>query len=262
MYNLSMAKLSKTLRCDLHVHTNFSFDSVATMEQYVIKALAVGVDVICFTDHIDVNKHYDTFRDFQFERRRDEFVRIKDLYGDKIKLLYGFEIGEPHLHPDVMEKVYGQKPDMIIGSVHNPLDYLDVDHEVIRREYERIYDRCVREMVEHGGFDVLGHVDMLKKWHDDYVADEEFVCETLRLCVEKGIVPEINTSSLRQEGICETMPSARAIAHYAKCGGKFVTINSDSHTPDSLCHAFDETRARLPEGVSLCFFENRKIVKV
>ena len=252
----------KTMRCDLHMHTDFSFDSVATMEQYVLQALKVGADVICFTDHIDVNKHYDTFRDFRFEQRKEEFARVKDKYGDKVKLLYGFEIGEPHLHPEVMEKVYAQSPDMIIGSVHHPLDYLDVDHEVSRREYERIYNECVRQMVECGGFDVLGHADMPKKYHDDYVEDLNYICETLRLCVEKGIVPEINTSSLRKIGATSTMPSLEAIEHYAKCGGKFVTINSDSHTPNSLCYAFDETHAKLPKGVALCYFENRKIIEL
>ena len=251
----------KTLRCDLHTHTNYSFDSVATMEEYVKQALLIGADVICFTDHIDVNKHYDTFEGFRFAERREEFERVRDKYCDRVKLLYGFEVGEPHKHPDVMEKVYGENPDMMIGSVHYPLDYLDVDRAVSRREYERIYDRCVREMVEYGGFDVLGHADMVKKYHDDYVEDIDYIGETLRLCVEKGIVPEINTSSLRN-GAQDTMPSFKAIERYAKCGGKFVTISSDSHTVDSLCNAVDETRAKLPKGVSLCYFENRKLVKM
>lgn len=257
-----MKNTSKVLRCDLHVHTNYSFDSKATMLQYVQKALKIGVDVICFTDHIDVNKHYDTFDGFQFERRREEFFRVRDKFCDRVKLLYGFEIGEPHLHPDVMEKVYGERPDMIIGSVHHPLDYLGIDYQIPRREYERLYNQCVREMVEFGGFDVLGHADMPMKYHDDYVEDANYIDETLRLCVKNGIVPEINTSSLRNEGIFETMPSSRAIASYANFGGKFVTINSDSHSTESLCHAFDETRAKLPKGVSPCYFEKRKIVEL
>ena len=244
------------------MHTNFSFDSISTMEQYVKQALKVGADVICFTDHIDVNKHYDTFADFQFERRREEFARVKDKYGDKVKFLYGFEIGEPHMHPDVMEKVYGENPDLIIGSVHHPLDYLGIDAWLPRREYERYYNECVHQMVEHGGFDVLGHADMPKKYHDDYVEDLDYIAETLRLCVQKGIVPEINTSSLRSTGAEGTMPSIAAIERYRQAGGKFVTINSDSHTPDTVCFAFEDVRAQLPEGIELCYFENRKIVKL
>ena len=260
-YNVPMKNASKILRCDLHVHTNFSFDSVATMEQYAEQALAVGADVICFTDHIDVNRRYNTFEGFKFERRREEFCRVRDKYCDRVKLLYGFEIGEPHLHPDVMERVYATQPDMIIGSVHDPLGHLGIDEWLSRRDYERYYNVCVREMVERGGFDVLGHADMPKKYHDDYIEDVDYIAETLRLCVQKGIVPEINTSSLRS-GAKDTMPSLNAIEQYAKFGGKFVAINSDSHTPDSLCHAFDETRSKLPKGVAPCYFENRKIVKI
>ena len=255
-----MKNLSKYLRCDLHVHTNFSFDSQATMEQYVEQALRLGVDVICFTDHIDVNKHYDTFKDFRFDARREAFERIRDKHCDKVKLLYGFEVGEPHLHPEVMEFVYAQNPDMIIGSVHYPLDYLDVDHAVSRREYERIYDRFVREMVECGGFDVLGHADMPKKYHDDYEEDLDYVAETLRLCAVKGIVPEINTSSIRS-GATDAMPSLQAVERYAQFG-KYVTINSDSHTPASLGYAFDEIYRKLPENLRICYFEKRRIVEV
>lgn len=250
------------MRCDLHTHTNFSFDSIATMESYVMQALKADVDVICFTDHIDVNSHYDTFADFQFDKRREEFTRVKDKYADKVKLLYGFEIGEPHLHPDVMEKVYAQQPDMIIGSVHDPLGHLGINEWLSRRDYERYYNECVRQMVEHGGFDVLGHADMPKKYHDDYVEDLDYVAETLRLCVEKGIVPEMNTSSLRKEGVTETMPSLKAVERYAKCGGKYVAINSDSHSPDTLCYAFDEIRLKLPKGVKACYFDKRKIVEL
>lgn len=252
----------KVYRCDLHTHTSYSFDSQSTMLQYVQKALEIGVDAICFTDHIDVNRRYNTFEGFQFERRRQEFDRLRDKYCDKVKLLYGFEIGEPHLHPEVMERVYATDPDMIIGSVHNPLDYLNLGYKsVTRREYEMIYNEFVRKMVEQGGFDVLGHVDMLKKWHEDYVEDFDFIAETLRVCVDKGIVPEINTSSLRS-GADSAMPSMKAIEHYAKCGGQFVTINSDSHTPHSLGYAFDEIRAQLPGGVAVCYFEGRKVVKL
>lgn len=251
----------KVYRCDLHTHTSYSFDSKSPMLQYVQKALEIGVDAICFTDHIDVNRHYDTFDGFEFDRRREEFDRLRDKYCDRLKLLYGFEIGEPHLHPEVMDRVYAANPDMIIGSVHNPLDYLNAHYNFTRREYERIYDEFVRKMVEHGGFDVLGHIDMLKKWHDDYVEDFDFIAETLRICVDKGIVPEINTSSLRS-GADSAMPSMRAIEHYAKCGGKYVTINSDSHTPHSLCYAFDDICAQLPNGVAPCYFEGRKINKL
>lgn len=38
---------------DYHVHTQFSDDSVYPMEQVAQGAIALGMDEICFTDHVD-----------------------------------------------------------------------------------------------------------------------------------------------------------------------------------------------------------------
>ena len=38
---------------DYHVHTEFSDDSVYPMEEVVRDAIQMGMDEICFTDHVD-----------------------------------------------------------------------------------------------------------------------------------------------------------------------------------------------------------------
>ena len=38
---------------DYHVHTAFSNDSVYTMEDVVKDAISLGMEDICFTDHVD-----------------------------------------------------------------------------------------------------------------------------------------------------------------------------------------------------------------
>ena len=241
-----MLPTNKTLRCDLHVHTNYSFDSVETMEAYALKAIELGLDAICFTDHIDINKHYDTFATFDFDGRLKEFEQIKKRYGDRLQLFLGFEMGEPHLHPKETAFLRTLKPDMIIGSIHYPLDY-EANANVSHSEYERIYDRYVRQMVEDGDFDVLGHMDMPKKYHPDYTPDFPYVCHTLKLCVQRNIVPEINTSSLRS-GADEPMPSLRAISYYQSVGGKYVAVNSDSHSVNSLGDGLP-LLDKLPDGI-------------
>ena len=58
---------------DMHVHTLHSSDSDETMEAHIERARDIGVGVICFTDHVDVNPqdygsgYYDSeafFKDF------------------------------------------------------------------------------------------------------------------------------------------------------------------------------------------------------
>ena len=38
---------------DYHIHTEFSDDSVYPMEEVVKDAIKLGMDEICFTDHVD-----------------------------------------------------------------------------------------------------------------------------------------------------------------------------------------------------------------
>ncbi len=244
------------LRCDLHVHTNFSFDSSATMEEYAARAVELGLQAVCFTDHIDINPRRDTFRDFPFDRRIRCFERVKSLFGDKVLLLQGYEMGEPHLHPKETAFLRSLHPDMIIGSVHDP-EVLDGISD--RREYERAYDRVVRDMVRDGDFDVLGHADGLRKWHDDYREDLPFLCDTLALCASRGIVPEINTSSMRRAGT-PPMPGLDAIARYISAGGKYVCVNSDAHTVRQL-YEFPDIAAQLPRGARQCLFVQGRLLE-
>ncbi|MDE5757625.1 MAG: PHP domain-containing protein, partial [Allobaculum sp.] len=41
------------MRADYHVHTEFSDDSEYPMENVVQDAISLGLDEICFTDHVD-----------------------------------------------------------------------------------------------------------------------------------------------------------------------------------------------------------------
>ena len=41
------------MRADYHVHTAFSDDSDYPMEQVVRDAIALGLEELCFTDHVD-----------------------------------------------------------------------------------------------------------------------------------------------------------------------------------------------------------------
>lgn len=245
----------KTLRCDLHVHTNYSFDSNVTMEQYARRAVELGLDAVCFTDHIDINSHRNTFANFSFDARQREFERVKKQFRGQVLLLIGFEMGEPHLHPRETAFLRSLHPDMIIGSVH---DATALDGISDRRCYERAYDRLVRDMVADGDFDLLGHADVLRKWHADYVEDADYVSGTLELCARRGKVPEINTSSMRASGV-PPMPSLDSIARYVAAGGRYVAVNSDAHTLGQL-DEFPSVRDGLPNGAELCYFEGGHLV--
>ena len=41
------------MRADYHIHSNFSVDSKLEMEEIIQQAINLGLDEICFTDHVD-----------------------------------------------------------------------------------------------------------------------------------------------------------------------------------------------------------------
>lgn len=38
---------------DMHIHTTFSPDGKSSMEEQCIKAIEIGIPIICFTDHVN-----------------------------------------------------------------------------------------------------------------------------------------------------------------------------------------------------------------
>lgn len=254
MYSLGM----NSFKCDLHVHTSYSYDSNADINEYAEKAIERGVSVICFTDHIEC-RYPNTFDTFLFGERAEKIHAINQKYSGKLKILTGYEMGEPHRHLKELKFLQSLEPDMIIGSIHCADLYENPNVRFSDYECERLYDKHVSEALECGGFQVLGHFNMLRKYHgENYVEDKDAVKKIMSLCVKNGIVPEINTSVLRQVGDFYT--DAWAIRYYADIGGKFVTVSSDSHNVNDLYKGCDEAIRTLPDNLKICYFEKGKIV--
>ena len=43
---------------DCHLHTSFSGDSESPMEGMIEKAIAMGMETLCFTEHMDMDFPY------------------------------------------------------------------------------------------------------------------------------------------------------------------------------------------------------------
>lgn len=254
--------MSSALKADLHLHTDYSFDSVATFEQYCVKAMERGISVLCFTDHIECGKRRNTFDGFPFEARAEQFYKVKQRYKDDLTLLLGFEMSEPHLHPRELQILRSFEPDMIIGSVHYPHEYVAHEGRWSNREYEKLYLQFVYDMVCAGGIDVMGHVDLMKRYHEDFVADDAAVKKCLEKCVKNKIVPEVNVSSLFKGPNRETMPSVEMVKYYCDIGGKYVTVNTDSHSADTVGLGLDEVVSQLPEKIKRCCFVKGRLVEL
>ena len=121
-----------------------------------------------------------------------------------------------------------------------------------------MHNNLVYDVVDMGQVDVLGHLDLPKRYFKNYVADIQFNHKILAHCVKRGVVPEVNTSTLRR-GHSQTMPSLDDLQYYRDVGGKYVMVNSDAHTCVDLAKNYQTVYNTLPQGLEGCYFEKRML---
>ena len=267
------------IKADIHTHTTYSTDCATPMERVIKEAVSRGLDILCFTEHMD--KDYPVYPDrdpslpveflLDTDAYRKGYLEMKEKYAGQIRLLWGVELGlQPHLadwHKDYVK----QYPfDFIIGSEHNPENrdpYYPAFFE--DRTEEEAYIKYFSEMLENlelfNDFDALGHMDYVVRYGPNknkfysYKKYSRYLDPILELLVKKDIALEINAAGYRH-GLGEPNPCKDIILRYKEIGGKLITIGSDAHTPESMCYEFPRVEALLLEcGISeYAIFEGRK----
>lgn len=121
---------------DYHVHCEFSDDSVYPMEDVVRDAIGLGLEEICFTDHVDYGIKVDWDSGEEIRWRNGEpfanvdypryFAKIADLqekYGDRIGIRRGLELGVQSHTIDAYNRLTEKYPlDFAILSIHQVHD--------------------------------------------------------------------------------------------------------------------------------------------
>ena len=232
-----MTALMNNPICDMHIHTRFSCDSDVDLEDYCLAAIQKGVDVICFTDHLDSNPADLGYGYYDAKKYFNEYYFVKEKYSEKLTILCGIEFGDPHMYQDIFFEYMSMDFDYILATIH--FWYKDLYPSVMVDSgvpidicYEYYWDE-VLQAVKAGGFDCLGHMDFPKRYYKGMVYDPDKISEIFRVMIANTISLEINTSNLRQQ-MTETMPDKELLSIYKESGGKYVTIGSDAHETESL----------------------------
>jgi histidinol-phosphatase (PHP family) len=256
---------------DYHVHTRSSCDSKSEMAAACEAAIAQGMREIAFTDHADFGPD-DPPGYFRPVEYLAEIERCRARYGDRLTIRAGVEMGEPHIFTQEAEAVLATGTfDFVIGSAHyaDGLQCAWKAHffeQPLRQAYEA-YFRQVVALAAAGDFDVLGHLDLVKrdahkfgKPYDGPGAYADMIRAALRSIVERGKGIEINTSPL-YKGLSEPCPSLEILRWYRELGGEILTFGSDAHTPDKIGAHFDVAleMARLVGFARLARFEQRQV---
>ncbi len=252
---------------DYHVHTEYSDDSVYPMEHVVKDAIRMGMDEICFTDHVDygikadwdsgeemVYRGNEPFANVDYPRYMDEIRRMKEVYGDKITIRTGLEFGmQVHTIPQY-EALFERYPfDFIILSIHQVEDKEFWTQEFqegrTQKEYnERYYEELLNVVRTYKDYSVLGHLDLIVRYDKAGIYPFErvrpLIEEILKTVIADGKGIEINTSS-RRYGLADSTPSKEILKLYRELGGRIITIGSDSHKPEHLGAYFREAKQYL-----------------
>ena len=88
---------------DTHTHSINSFDGNHMVDEMIESAIDLGCKGIALTDHCDIDGMVDTCFDFQDKQFRD-VERARSIYGDKIKIYHGVELGQGIFEKELSEK--------------------------------------------------------------------------------------------------------------------------------------------------------------
>ncbi len=181
---------------DYHVHTEYSDDSVYSMEEVVKDAIAMGMDEICFTDHVDYGIKEDWGSGNSIRYRGNEPLanvdypryfaairRLRQRYGGEITIRQGLEFGiQTHTIAKYEELTENYPLDFVILSIHQV-----EDKEFWTQDFQK------------------------GRSQEEY--NERYYEEMLQVV----------------KALPDTTPSKDILKLYRKLGGEIITIGSDSH---------------------------------
>lgn len=251
------------MKANYHTHSTWC-DGKNTPEEMVVAAIEKGFDEIGFSSHAMLPT---TLLDWGLTERNIESYAadiraLADRYKGRIKVLCGVEAdyAPPAASPD--RSVFNAiKPDYIIGSVHFVVApdgaFVCVDKSPASLEkgirdhfsgdvkaYVSTYFAQVRRMMAECDFDIVGHIDLVRKFNEKapyFSEDAAWYREEIELtalaAASFGKAVEINTGAISRGWLDDAYPSAEFRDLLSKAGVRFV-LGSDAHSADALDCAF------------------------
>lgn len=256
------------MKCSLHVHTTFSDGSGSILEN-IESAKKLGIDELGISDHFHLSldgSHLSSDMLLEnFERYVSEVLSFSNLEKPKVRL--GLEVEYVPKTLEKLKKALANVPlDYLIGSIHGIDDKWRIDYkpEALPPDFcstiMRTYWMLLKEMVESKVFDIVGHIDLVKKFGYKPTVDLSKEIEDALLAISRsGMVVELNTSGWYFP--CkEQYPSLEILK---KCVGLKIPlmVTADSHRPENLSRGFDRAFEILRNlGVSKqAYFVKRKL---
>ncbi|GAB1481997.1 histidinol-phosphatase [Treponema sp.] len=257
----------------LHTHTDFC-DGATDLDSMCRAAYERGLVSIGFSSHAPLPLSFAPPSPWHLlSERLDEYAgavrEAKARWAGKIDVYLGLEI-------DYIRGFCGPKDgrfvhlnlDYIIGSVHylvpansyTPFtvdgpeeEWLDGIQKGFAGDGEAAvaaYWTAVTEMVTEGGFDIVGHLDLVKKNNKLHSYDEAGIenrkggLGAVKAIAKRDIITEVNTGGLNRKKIDEVYPAPWLLKAMHENGIR-TTINADAHEPEHLDGYYELAKKEL-----------------
>jgi len=252
---------------DYHVHTEFSDDSIYNMEDVVKDAIKIGINEICFTDHVDYGIKYDwdcshsipyrngePFANVNYTKYISKITQMQQKYHTQIAIKIGLEFGvQMHTIPQYQKLFQNYNFDFIILSIHQVEDKefwtQDFQKGKTQKQYnERYYEEMLNVVKNYKNYSVLGHMDLITRYDEAGIYPfnkiKPIIEEILKIVIADGKGIELNTSYHRYH-LKDTTPCMEILKLYRELGGNIITLGSDSHKPEHLGAYMQEAKTIL-----------------
>ena len=235
---------------DQHTHSMFSMDSENKIEDVCEKAIAMGLDELVITDHLDLNSNEMILSlepPYEADKAYTVMCAYRDKYYGRLKLGVGLELGQAHDCPEKAKEILEKYSyDQVIGSVHNlrgmPDFYLMAFYKITGRQCQVFltqYFKELEEIVDLGYFDTLAHLTYPLRYFKEGGHDLSLephmptIKRIFEKLIAKGKALEVNTSGYRKDLGCP-LPDLDILKLYYDMGGRLITVGSDAHHVEDI----------------------------
>lgn len=264
---------------NLHSHTEFC-DGRATMAAMAKAAYEAGFNTWGISPHSPICcPSGANMKEEDVEAYLEETNRLKKEFSGRMRILSGMEVDYVSEQFGPHSEYFQTLPlDYRIGSVHfvrtrcgKPVDvdgpaerflrYLESEYDNDLRYVAETYFKMELEMLERGGFDIIGHLDKIGDNGSHAQADledqswyAELVEKVIEKATGKGVLIEINTKKF--DSCQRFFPAERWWPLLKKYDAKLV-LSTDAHYPDKVATGYAAALDRLRDAgmeIQLCVF--------
>lgn len=233
------------MKVDYHLHTARCGHATGTLAAYLTAAEAQGVKEIGFADHFPLELLDYTPQAAVNMAPAELAAYVAEVQGlqeqTSLPVRLGAEVDYlPGREQLTAAAVAAYDFDYLIGSVHFLSDW-DFTHPAYQERFQEVnitqlyeqYFRLIQQLARSGLFQIVGHLDVIKKFAYFPRTDWSLLVEETCQCIKAAdLCVEVNTSGWRAP-VREVYPGVSLLRKCQQLGIP-VTLGSDAHQPQDV----------------------------